>query len=150
MDFHLYLRKGTLFLPTTALVEKGLLRDIEPVAVLPLSNTEDIRQAFHATIARGNPATPHYPPGSHPQPVILKHAGLKTWSTFAREAKSWSIREANGIYWIVGYRKDRKGYWEEDPERKTRFPPGATIDDVIGRMIAILQDAAKATRVSNK
>lgn len=145
MDYHVYLRKGTLFVPTTGLVEKGLLRDVEPVSVFSVSNTEGVRQALHATIARGNPPTPHYSRGSYPQPVVLKCAGVKTWSAFSREAKSWSIEEDNEIYRIVGYRKHSKGYWVEDPDQKIEFSPGSTVDDVIDRMITILQDAARST-----
>jgi hypothetical protein len=145
MDYHVYLRKGTLFIPTTGLVEKGLLRDVEPVSVFSVTNTESVRQALHATIARGNPPTPHYSPGSHPQPVVLKYAGVKTWSAFSREAKSWSIQEDNKIYRIVGYRKHSKGYWAEDPDQKIEFSSGTTVDEVIDRMIAILQDAARST-----
>jgi hypothetical protein len=33
--------------------------------------------------------------------------------------------------------------WKDDPERTFTFPSAATIDDVIERMIAILQDAAR-------
>jgi hypothetical protein len=144
MGYHLYLRQGTLFVPTTGLVEKGLLRDVEPVSAVPIWNTEGVRQALHATIVRGNPPTPHFSGGKYPQPVVLKYAGVKTWSAFARIARSWNIEEENGTYQIVGFRTHPKGYWEEDPDRKIEFPPGTTVDVVIDRMIAILQDAARS------
>jgi hypothetical protein len=143
MHLHLYLRKETLFAPTTGLVEGGILRDIEPVEVAPISDTEAVRQALRATIARGNPAIPHFPPGKFPRPVVLKHAGVKTWSAFARDARSWSIGGKDGNYQIGGYRKHAKGYWVEDPEQTIEFPAGTTVEDVIDRMIAILQDAAR-------
>ena len=82
MHCHLYLRKGTVFIPTSGIVHKGLHRDIEPVAVVPASNADAIRQALHATIARGNPPTPHYPRGSYPQPVVVKYARRKKLGSF--------------------------------------------------------------------
>lgn len=109
--YHLYLRRGVLFLPTTGRVEKGHYRNAEPVAVVPISNTEGAREALRATVARGNPPTPHYQPGNYPPSPILKYAGVKSWSIFARDAKTWSIHEENEIYQIVGYRKHAKGYW---------------------------------------
>jgi hypothetical protein len=73
----------------------------------------------------------------------LKHAGVKTWSAFARGTSSWSIKKKDGSYQIVGYRTHRDGHWEEDPEQKITFPPRSAPDEVIDRMIAILQDAAR-------
>jgi hypothetical protein len=142
MQYQLYLRKGKVFIPTFGLVHKGLYRDIEPVAVVDVSDTEVLRQAFHETIARGNPPTPHYPRDGYPQPVVVKYAGVKSWSAFARGASPWNIKDKGGIYQIVGHLKGPTG-WVEDPDQTNKFPPGATLDQVIDRMIAILQDAAR-------
>lgn len=43
MRCHIYLRKGRVFIPTFGLVDRGLYRDIEPVAVLDVSETEALR-----------------------------------------------------------------------------------------------------------
>jgi hypothetical protein len=48
MFCHLYLRKGTVFVPTSGNVHPGLHRDIEPVAVVPASNPDAIRDALKA------------------------------------------------------------------------------------------------------
>lgn len=141
MHCHLYLRKGTVFIPTSGNVHKGLYRDIEPVAVASASNADAVRQALQVTIARGNPPTPHYPRGSYPQPVVVKYAGVKSGGAFARSASPWSIKEKDGIYQIVAYRMHPDG-WVEDTNRTIKFPPSATVDEVVDRMIAILQDAA--------
>ena len=60
-----------------------------------------------------------------------------------RGTKPWSIYEKDGKYQIEGYRLHRKGYWEQDPDNVIKFPAGTPLDDVIDRMIAILQDAAQ-------
>ena len=131
-----------MFVPTSGNVHPGLHRDIEPVAVVPASNPDAIRHALKATIARGNPPTAHYPRGSHPQPVVLKYADVKTWSAFARGMSSWSIKEKDESYQIVGYRTNRDGHRDEDPEQRITFPPRSTLDEVVDRMIAILHDRA--------
>jgi hypothetical protein len=143
MFFNIYLRKGIVFMPTSGLVHQGLHRDIEPVAVVPVFNTDAVRQAFTDTISRGNPPTPHYTRGSHPQPVVLKYAGAKSWAAFARGTSSWSIKKKDGSWQIVSYRTHRDGHWEEDPEQVTTFPLRSSLGEVIDRMIAILQDAAR-------
>ena len=143
MYCHLYLRKGIVFVPTSGKVHRGLHRDIEPVAVVAVSNTGALHQALLETINKGNPPTSYYQPGDAPKPVVLKYASVKTWAAFARDASSWSIKEQGGTYQIVGYRTHRDGHWEEDPEQRTTLPPRSSLDEVVDRMIAILQEAAR-------
>ena len=62
-----------------------------------------------------------------------------------RGAAEWSIVEKNGNFQIVPYRKNPKGdeSWVEDRDHKIELLSGSTADDVIDRMVAILQDAAR-------
>jgi hypothetical protein len=142
MFFHLYLRKGIVFAPTMGLVPGGPYRDMEPVAVAPLSNPGAVRQALRDAISRGNPPAPRYPPGGHPQPVVVKYAGVKSWAAFARGTLPWGIDETDGTYQIIGYSRHPDG-WRQDPNQKVDLPAGSTVDDAIDRMIAILQDTAR-------
>src|SRR6516162_4826640 len=75
---HLYLRKGKVLVPTLGRVPGGPYRDIEPVTVAEVSDTDNLRQAFRQTIARGNPPVGPYP-RPNPPPVVLRHAGVKSW-----------------------------------------------------------------------
>jgi hypothetical protein len=84
MNCHLYLRKGTVYLPTMGKMDKGFYRGIEPVAAVPASDTDGVRQALHATIARGNPIVPMLRRSEWKPPVLLKYAGVKYWSAFER------------------------------------------------------------------
>jgi hypothetical protein len=143
MLFNCFLKTGIVYVPTVAKLKTGAYTDIEPVAVSPVANTEALRRALSDAISRGNMIVPNPSKDHWPPPVLLKYAGAKTWSAFARGASTWSIKEKEGSYQIAGYRTHPKGYWEEDPHHKITFPPGSTVDDVIERMIAILQDAAR-------
>jgi hypothetical protein len=138
-----YLKSGTVYVPTVVKLQTGAYSDVEPVAVVPVANTEGLRRAFLDTISKGNIVVPNPPKDNWPAPVLLKYAGVKTWPAFMRGAASWSIKENDGIYQIVGHRTHPKGYWEQDPEQKIYFQPGSTINEVIERMVAILQDAAR-------
>ena len=138
---HLYLRKGKVFIPTFGHFPGGPYRDIEPVAVVEVSDSEDLRRAFRETIARGNPPVGPYP-RPNPPPVVVKHAGVKSWGAFARGASPWVIEERDGKYQIVGHRREPNN-WAEDPEQTVDFPTGTTLDQVLDRMIKILQEAAR-------
>jgi hypothetical protein len=141
MKWRVYLRKGQVILPTFGLVTPGLYRDIEPVAVVAVSDTEALRLAFKETIGRGNPPTGPYP-RPNPPPVVIKHAGVKSWRAFARDASPWLVKQQDGQYRIIGHRREPND-WVPDPDQTVDFSPGTTLDQVIDRMIAILQEAAR-------
>ena len=142
MRCNIYLRASRVFIPTLGFVKNGLYRDIEPVSVVEVSETDALRRAFKETFARGNPPTGPYP-RPYPQPVVVKYAGLKSWGAFARGTSTWLIADRGGRYQIVGYRREPNN-WAEDPEQAIDFPPGTTLDQVIDRMIGILQHAARS------
>ena len=142
MRFHTYLRGGIVYVPTVGLQEGGpVYVEIEPVAVIPAANSEALRHALLEASEKKVVLVP-VPKGKWPPPVLLKYAGVKTWSAFARSASTWNASEKDGLYKIVGYRKHAKGYWVEDNAQRIQFPTGTVIDAVVDRMIAILQDAA--------
>jgi hypothetical protein len=90
---HFYLRRGIVYIPTFGKIGKGFYRGVEPVAVVPLSNTDALRWALRETIARGNPSVPDLPGSQWPPPVTLKYAGVKTWSAFERGTSYWALRK---------------------------------------------------------
>ena len=138
-----YLRKGVVYIPTLGMVNKGLYQHIEPVAMAPVSNTDALRGIFSEVFARGNPQVPlPEQPDTSPS-VLLKYAGVKTWSTFARIASTWGVDERDGQYKILGYRKDPPNGWVRDKTQDEVFPVGTTATDVVNRLIAILQGAAQ-------
>lgn len=141
-----YLRRRIVYVPTWGKIGKGYYSVIEPVSVLPVSDTDGLRRAFHEAFARGNPPVPRLPREQIPPPTILaKHAGVKDWHTFARGTLCWHIDERDGVTKITGQWKRPRGGWVDDPDQIVTFPPGSTIDDVFDRMIAILQEKARAS-----
>src|SRR5580658_9261044 len=138
MLLHCYLKNGVVYIPTVVRLKTGAYMNVEPVAVVPAANTEDLRRAFWDTITRGNRVVPNPPKDEWPPSVLAKYAGVKTWAAFARNASGWNIEETEGRYQIVGYRNHPDGYWVADSEKKIDFPPGSRAAVVIDRMIAIL------------
>jgi len=148
VNCHLYLRKGTLYLPTMGKMEEGFYRGVEPVAVVSASNVEGIRQALRAIIARGNPTVPMLRRRDIPPPVLLRYAALKSWSAFERGMRFWTIESEDGIFRIAGQKEQPERGWKDDPEQTITFPSGSTADQVIDRMIEILQDAPRDAKPS--
>jgi hypothetical protein len=146
MLYSCYLRDSIVYVPTLARREREpVYTDIEPVGVAPVANTEAVRRTLLDTIARKNPTIPAPDRKARDAPsIILKYAGVRSWSAFYRNASTWSISEDDGVYKIIGYRKHpTKKYWEQDPAQEIQFPAGTTVDDVVDRVIAILQQASK-------
>jgi hypothetical protein len=145
MLFTCYLREGIVYVPTMAKREsEPIYTTIEPVSVVPLSSSEDVRRALLETIARKNVLIPTPDPKAlRARSLILKYAGVRSWSAFFRNASTWNITEDDGVYKILYHRKHPKGYWQPDLEREIQFPVGTTVDDVVDRMLAILQETAR-------
>lgn len=146
MICHFYLRQGVVYIPTWGVIGKNFYRGVEPVAVVPLSNTDALRRALSHTIARGNPSVPDLPGSQWPPPVTMKYAGVKTWSAFERGTSYWGVEEHDGIFRIMFHQKaDTEGF-KEEKEKRITFPAGTKADSVIDRMISILQEAATQKR----
>jgi hypothetical protein len=139
----LSLRKGIVYVPTMGKMDKGFYRGVEPVAVIPASNADALYQALTATIARGNPHVPMLRRREWPSPVVLKYAGVKSWPAFERGMRLWSITEREGKFQIAEQKKQSDRMWRDDTRQLVEFPPGTSADEVVHRMVAILQDAAR-------
>jgi hypothetical protein len=131
------------YIPTVVQLTTGAYLDVDPVAVEPSDNTEGLRRAISAAITRGNAVVSTPAKGKWPAPFLLKYAGARSWSAFARGASMWSIDEENESYRITGYPDHAEGYWVPDPHKTINFPGDSKIEFVVNRMIEILQEAAK-------
>jgi hypothetical protein len=143
MNCHLYLRTGTIYLPTMGKMAEGFYRGVEPVEVVSAADIDGVRQALRTTIARGNPIVPMLRRSEWKPPVLLKYAGVRSWSAFERGMSFWTIKSKDTTFQIAGQKKQPNRMWKDDPEQAVISLPGATIDDVIERMIAILEGAAR-------
>jgi hypothetical protein len=124
-------------------MSKGFYRGVEPVAVVSISDVDSLRKALAAMIMRGNPTVPMLRRREWRPPILLKYAGVKSWSEFERGMLCWTIKKQDGIFQIAGQVKHPNRMWRDDPDQIVSFPPGTPADEVIERMVAILQDAAR-------
>ena len=143
MYCQVYLRKGIVYLPTLGRMDKGFYRGVEPVAVVSASNTDALRDALAAMMARGNPDVPMLRRRDWPPPVLLRYAGAKSWSAFQRGMLLWGIEEKDGTFHIIGKRRKEDGTIVDDPAQIITFTPESKSNDVIERMISIVQHSAR-------
>jgi hypothetical protein len=138
------LKKGIAYIPTAAKTEAGFHMIGEPVAVVPAADSYALQRALRDAMTRGNAVIPTPKRDAFPRSVLPKYAGEKSWSAFMRGASEWDIYEKDGNYQITPWMKDPEGSqsWVPDSAHKIVFPPNTVLDEVIDRMIAILQNAA--------
>ena len=148
MSVSLRLYKGVVQIPTSYFVERdGFFVDNRPLESVPVEQTEGLRQAVLAAIERGNPpitrdqarALLH----SKDDPV-LKATGARSWNVLDRQTKGlWSIDGKDGVYQIRVDEPMQPRGWHEDKAKRVEFPSGTSIDDVITRLIAMIQECVR-------
>jgi hypothetical protein len=140
-----YLWDYVVYVPTLARrAREPVYTHIEPVGVVSIANTEAVRRTLLETIARKNPTIPDPDQKARDAPsIILKYAGVRSWSAFYRNASTWSIREDDGVTKSSAIASIPKDLGCKTSSNKSSFRLGTTVDDVVDRMIAILQEAAR-------
>ena len=123
MLFHAYLRTAIAYVPTVVKLQTGAYVDVDPVAVVPVANTDGLRRALLDAIGRKNAVVPPPPKDKWPPPILLKYAGVKTWAAFARGAAVWSIQETDGNFLIAGYQSHPKDIGRKTVAKRPAFHP---------------------------
>lgn len=149
MLYWCYLRKGIAYVPIVARVTAGYYMQQEPVAVVPVSNTQALREALKHAISRGNPTIPT-PTRANMPPAMFPEYGVKDWSTFVRSATSWKITQQDDGYAIIRGKKVAGGSFVDDPDGTETLPTAWTIDHVIDRFVALMQEEAAREQQTRK
>jgi hypothetical protein len=133
----LILRKGQAFVPTMARTAAGFYMGIEPIEVVDARDPAALEQAIIRVVRRGNPAVPTPSRTDYSKKsALLKHAKVKSLSSFEKLAKSWKFSKREGAYFIVPYRsrEDFSGA-EEDLERGEAIPAERPLEEVVRRLV---------------
>ncbi len=145
----LRLYKGVLYIPTGHRVEgHGFYVEKAPVDAVPVEQTEKLREAIRAALARGNPPMSRDEArailNDERNSSILRATHARSW--FALDGQTtglWSLIEKNGLYDIRVDEPMETHGWREDETKRIRFPPGTQVDGVIDRLIAMIQECAR-------
>jgi hypothetical protein len=126
VSWNLYIAGEKLIVPTSAKAEAGFGIEVEPVFVALLADAACCSDAIAQTLERGNPSVPTPNWKTAPSPVVLRHAGVKSWSAFLRKARGWVVKKQPGSFLVAPLRKVHLGgraWLQEDREH------GETITD---------------------
>lgn len=145
MVWHVYFRKGKVYVPTVARAEAGYYLNVEPVAVVDADDFGGMLSAIQAAIERGNPVVPTLTrtQADAMKPVIPRLAGVKSWPQFERQALTWSMEKSADEYRIVPGRRALDGGWVDDEAETETLPPGTTAEAVAMRVAQMIQGVAK-------
>ena len=149
MDISLRLYHGTVYIPTGHLVVgHGFYLGKEPVDSVPVEQTGKLRECVIAALARGNPPISRNEArtilSDSRNSAILKATQAKSWDALDRQTKGlWGLVEKDGLYQIrVDQPRETRG-WHEDETKRILFPPETPVEDVIDRLIAMIQACAQ-------
>jgi hypothetical protein len=149
MDISLRLYKGMVYIPTDYKVEgRGFYVSRPPVDAIPVEHMERLRGAILAALARRNP--PISPEEARAalsdrgNSAILSATRAKSWYALDQQTRGlWSLVENEGLYEIRVDQPMKTHGWHEDKSKRVLFPFGTPVDDVIDRLIAMIQECTQ-------
>ena len=148
MTVSLLLHNGVVHIPTSYHVERNrFFFETAPLESVPVEQTERLRQAILTAMGRGNPLMSLNDfkslSGSRNPPMLVA-TGARSWHALDRQMRgSWSIKERSGTYEIRVDEPMQPRGWHEDETKRVEFPPGTPVQEVITRLIAMIQECAR-------
>jgi hypothetical protein len=131
----LFIRKGKVFVPTTAKTEAGYYLGIEPVAVVDASDRAAVKAAFLDSVNRGNPIVPTPSRANFPPDPLLKYAKVKSVSEFAKSVQGWQLTKYATEYVAAPDRPGKYGGSEQDDSKKQVFLADEPIDSIVSQLV---------------
>ena len=130
-------RKGKAYIAVEALRAGGGYINIEPVLVSDL-NKRNLIATVEKIREYGNPEIPKPTEEEFKkyQNLIPKAAGLNSWKALARKGASYSIVWGPDEITLYMSRLDKKGRFETDPNRTTKFPKGTSLETIVETILA--------------
>ena len=146
MDISLRLHNGIVHIPTS--YRSGFFVENAPIESVPAEQTEQLRSAMLTAIERCNPPISRAEADTlvgrkdHP---LLKATGARSWYVLDRQTTGlWSIVEKDGLYQIRVDEPMQPRGWHEDKSKRIEFPSGTPVEDVITRLVAMIQECARS------
>ncbi|HEV2676727.1 MAG TPA: hypothetical protein VGV37_19535 [Aliidongia sp.] len=137
-----YLRRGIVYVPSYGRTSTGVHRMIEPIAAIPLQNTDEIRAAIEDRFRRGNPMLGTEPSlRDEKRDALLVLAGAESWTAFDRSSTgSWKIaHDEDGFKITPGRLYSKKGGWTTDEDAAISLPTGTAVEAACDCLIDMMR-----------
>jgi len=132
--WHVYVRKGTAFVPNVAQTTAGYFMDVEPVRTSKLDDVPSLAIIIEQAMASGNPQVPTPSRAEFPKPVILKPAGVKNWNAFVEKGACFTIFRSEAEVEICETGRNDDGEWIDVPSLTQRIPAGSSATEIAKRI----------------
>jgi len=132
--WHVYVRKGTAFVPNVARTEAGFLLDVEPVRVVKLSDLQSLASAIEQAMAAGNPRVPTPTRDEYKKPFLIGLAGVRTWKAFERTGACFTVFRSNDELEITETARNDDGEWVDAPSLNQKLSPTAPASEIARRI----------------
>ena len=122
-----YLGKGTVYVPTVVRqASSPIYNTVEPIAVVPLDDSDAVRAALLDRLNRGNAIVPDRNPRDRDAPpAILKYARVRSWSACSFELRSsGASRRRTAFIRVRPIASIPKAIGKKIKARKFNFHPG--------------------------
>jgi hypothetical protein len=141
MLWHFYVRKQIAYIPVLTKTEAAFRVDCEPVTVVPIDDSTAFRDSLRTVIVKGVPRIPAPTFARNgPKPVVLKYAGVTSWSAFEHGAACYQILLKEGRYHFQPLKSGPQRGWVKDPGATEIFPANCSLEDVVGRIVTRVQE----------
>lgn len=138
------LYKGVVYIPTSYKVRGSYHYLHTPVSVVPAAQTDNLRNAFLGAMVRGNPPITEdevIDLQANNKSAILQATGARSWAKYDRERVGvWSLVRDDGVYAIYVKHPMKPRGWHEDKSKRVVFPEGTAAEDVIARLVELIQE----------
>jgi hypothetical protein len=153
MNISICLHKGTIYIPTSyRVIRDGYHFQHSPIEVAPVGQIQHLKRAIQIGAARGNPPISGEEVRrlrAAKKGTVLGAAGARSWKKFDREITGLlSMAEEDGLYKIRVKKPMESHGWHEDKEKARNFPAGTDVEEVIDRLVDLIQERARAVGVS--
>jgi hypothetical protein len=132
--WHVYVRKGTAFVPNVAQTEAGFFLDVEPVRVASLEDFRSLVSAIEQAMAAGNPPVPTPSRAAFPKPAILKPASVKNWNAFVTRGACFTVFRGESEIEIAETGRNEHGEWVEAPCLNQKLSPSSPASEIARRI----------------
>ena len=124
-----WLRTGSIYVPTVGMMATGVLCDVDPVAVLPAE-----REALASVLAQRLAEQPPIVAAPPKVPVLATAAGVRNWKRFAEVAVGATLEESPDGWTVVRVLADGQF------ERRAVIPAGADSVALANSLLVVLAD----------
>lgn len=140
MSWFAYIRKGMVYIPSSAITTDGILVEIEPIETASVRDTSALRQAVVRVINRGRKLIPPPPLIAYENAPILALAGVKTWSGFYKGTVQIGFFCGESGFEIYGLKRYERGFTADESTR-IKLGKDLPVELAIDRIVDEIQHA---------